>query len=127
MQEIIYVCKSINNKNVREGELKILRKSNKDSLCFEFGENEMFLKKRFYNNETDFENDFKKLQELKEKYENNPVPKKSQDKEDKSNDINNKTSNNEMKDNKIVDDNMNNNNIINDNIIDNILDKKIKK
>ena len=24
--EIIYVCNSINNKNVREGELKILRK-----------------------------------------------------------------------------------------------------
>lgn len=123
MQEIIYVCKSINNKNVREGELKILRKSNKDSLCFEFGENEMFLKKRFYNNETDFENDFKKLQELKEKYENNPVPKKSQDKEDKENitfeaeKVNDENSNSETKNNKMV----------NDNIIDNILDKKMKK
>ena len=27
MSEIIYVCSSINNKNIREGELKILRKS----------------------------------------------------------------------------------------------------
>lgn len=67
MGEIIYVCNSINNKNVREGELKILRKSNYDKLCFEFGESEMNLKKRFYNNQADFEKDFNALLKLKEK------------------------------------------------------------
>lgn len=69
MSEIIYKCKSINNKNVREGELVILRKSEKDELCFEFGENEINLKKRFYNNKTDFENDFKALEKLKQSKE----------------------------------------------------------
>lgn len=66
MSEIIYVCKSINNKNVREGELNILRKCNKDDLCFEFGESEINLKKRYYNNEKDFEDDFKALEKLRE-------------------------------------------------------------
>ena len=69
MSEIIYVCKSTNNKNVREGELKILRKSRDNDLCFEFGANEMFLKKRFYNNEKDFKEDFENLQNLKKQAE----------------------------------------------------------
>ena len=69
MNEIIYTCKSINNKNVRQGELKILRKSKDDELCFEFGESEINLKKRFYNNEKDFEEDFNALLKLKEKEE----------------------------------------------------------
>lgn len=71
MSEIIYVCKSVNNKNVREGELKILRKSNSNELCFEFGENEMNLKKRFYDNEKDFEYDFNELTKLKTKSDEN--------------------------------------------------------
>lgn len=69
MSEIIYVCKSTNNKNVREGELKILRKNRDNDLCFEFGANEMFLKKRFYNNEKDFKEDFENLQNLKKQAE----------------------------------------------------------
>ncbi len=68
MAEIIYVCKSINNKNVRQGELKILRKSKEENqLCFEFGENEMNIKKRFYDNAEDFEHDFNALLKLQEK------------------------------------------------------------
>ena len=69
MAEIIFVCRSKNNKNVRDNELKILRKNKKLGLCFEFGENEMKLKKRFYDDENIFEEDFKKLQEIKAKIE----------------------------------------------------------
>ena len=69
MSEIIYVCSSVNNKNIREGELKILRKSPYDKLCFEFGESEINLKKRFYDNEADFEKDYNALLKLKEKAE----------------------------------------------------------
>lgn len=69
MYEIIYTCKSINNKNVRRGELKILRKNKELELCFEFGESELNLKKRFYNNEKDFESDFAALSKLKEQDE----------------------------------------------------------
>lgn len=69
MAEIVFVCRSTNNKNVRDNELKILRKSKDLNLCFEFGANEMNLKKRFYDNEKIFEEDFKKLQEIKESLE----------------------------------------------------------
>lgn len=67
--EIIYVCNSINNKNVRNGELKILRKIEKE-LYFEFGETEMNIKKRFYNDIETLNKDFNELQKLKEKEEN---------------------------------------------------------
>ncbi len=69
MAEIVFVCRSKNNKNVRDNELKILRKNKSLGLCFEFGENEMNLKKRFYDNEKIFEEDFAKLQEIKKKIE----------------------------------------------------------
>lgn len=105
MSEIIYVCKSTNNKNVREGELKILRKSRDNDLCFEFGANEMFLKKRFYNNEKDFKEDFENLQKLKEKYDNET---KEENKTNQSSSI----FENKIEDNKVSED---------------ILDKKIKK
>lgn len=82
MSEIIYVCSSVNNKNVREGELKILRKSTYDKLCFEFGESEMNLKKRFYDNETDFEKDYNALLNLKEKAE-----KVSEEKEENTDEL----------------------------------------
>lgn len=62
--EIIYVCHSTNNKNVREGELEILRKF-EDKLYFEFGENEMNLKKRFYDDVETLNKDFKALEKLK--------------------------------------------------------------
>lgn len=108
MSEIIYVCKSKNNKNVREGELKILRKSTNNNLCFEFGENEMFLKKRFYDNEKDFKEDFEKLQKLKEKFDSESKEKKAQNKTNESRNIfENKIEDNEM--------------------VDGIFDKKMKK
>ena len=65
---IIYVCHSKNNKNVREGELEILRKF-EDKLYFEFGENEMNLKKRFYDDVETLNKDFKALLKLKDNKE----------------------------------------------------------
>lgn len=62
--EIIYVCESKNNKNVRKCELKILRKF-EDNLYFEFGENEMNLKKRFYDDVKTLRKDYDALLELK--------------------------------------------------------------
>ena len=67
MYEIIYVCNSVNNKNVRRGELEILRKVADNELCFEFGKDEMNLKKRFYSNKEDLEKDYNALLKLKEK------------------------------------------------------------
>ena len=66
--EIIYVCNSTNNKNVREGELEILRK-HEDQLYFEFGENQMNIKKRFYNDVETLNKDFNALLKLKESKE----------------------------------------------------------
>jgi hypothetical protein len=62
--EIIYVCKSINNKNVREGELEILRKY-QDSLYFEFGESEMNIKRRFYKDAETLNKDYNALMMIK--------------------------------------------------------------
>lgn len=67
--EIIYVCNSINNKNVRNGELKILRKIEKE-LYFEFGETEMNIKKRFYNDIETLNKDFNALKKLQEEEKN---------------------------------------------------------
>jgi arsenate reductase-like glutaredoxin family protein len=66
--EIIYVCNSINNKNVRDGELKILRKY-EDKLYFEFGESETNIKKRFYKDLETLNKDFEELSKLKENEE----------------------------------------------------------
>ena len=62
--EIIYVCHSINNKNVRDGELNILEKY-PEKLYFEFGENNMNIKKRFYNDLETLNKDFENLLKLK--------------------------------------------------------------
>lgn len=62
--EIIYVCKSTNNKNVREGELEILRK-HEDSLYFEFGESEMNIKKRYYDDLKTLNEDYNALMMIK--------------------------------------------------------------
>lgn len=64
--EVIYVCNSINNKNVREGELNILKKY-EEQLYFVFGSDEMNTKKRFYNNLETLNKDFDALLKLKEK------------------------------------------------------------
>lgn len=84
--EIIYVCHSTNNKNVREGELEILRKS-EDKLYFEFGENEMNLKKRFYDDVETLNKDFKALEKLK----NNKEIKTEEVSEEKTEEVENET------------------------------------
>lgn len=62
--EIIFRCNSINNKNIREGELKILRK-NETGLYFEFGENEINRKKRYYKDIESLNEDYEKVLKLK--------------------------------------------------------------
>lgn len=62
---IIFVCNSINNKNIRQGELEILRK-HEDKLYFEFGSNELNIKKRFYKDIETLNQDFEKIQKIKE-------------------------------------------------------------
>lgn len=79
---IILVCESINNKNIREGELKILRKY-EDELYFEFGESETNVKKRFYKDLETLNKDYKKALELKEKEEKNTLEVDELDKEKK--------------------------------------------
>lgn len=71
--EIIMVCNSINNKNIRSNELNILRK-HEDELYFEFGESEMNIKKRFYKDIETLNKDFERVKELKE----NPIVKEEQ-------------------------------------------------
>ena len=66
--DIVYTCNSINNKNVRGNELKILRKV-EDQLCFEFGESENNTKRRFYRNLETLNKDFEELEKIKEKME----------------------------------------------------------
>lgn len=65
---IIYRCNSINNTLVRKGELKILRK-HLESLYFEFGADEINVKKRYYKDEATLNKDFNALLSLKEKEE----------------------------------------------------------
>lgn len=72
--EIIYVCNSINNKNVRGGELNILEK-HEEQLYFEFGSDRMNTKKRFYNDIDTLNKDFNELLKLKEKRETKEVEK----------------------------------------------------
>ena len=62
--EIVFVCNSVNNKNVRANELVVLRK-NEDQKYFEFGENENNIKKRFYNDVETLNKDFNELLKLK--------------------------------------------------------------
>lgn len=62
--EIIYICDSVNNRNVREGELEILRKFD-DQKYFEFGEDEMNIKKRYYKDLETLNKDFEALLKLK--------------------------------------------------------------
>lgn len=62
--DIIYVCNSINNKNIRKGELEILRKY-EDKLYFEFGTSETNIKKRFYNDLKTLNKDYDAILKLK--------------------------------------------------------------
>lgn len=78
--EIIYVCNSTNNKNVREGELEILR-AFPEKLYFEFGESETNIKKRFYNDLETLNKDFNALLKLKEGDGNGPKSEEPEPKE----------------------------------------------
>ena len=71
VNEIVYVCNSINNKNVRGTELKILRK-NEEELYFEFGESESNIKKRFYRNVDVLNKDYSAIEKIKEELEAEP-------------------------------------------------------
>lgn len=66
--DIVFTCNSINNKNVRGNELKILRKM-ENELCFEFGETENNVKKRFYKDLETLNNDFNQIEKIKEELE----------------------------------------------------------
>lgn len=77
--DIIYVCHSVNNKNVRRGELKILR-NREEELYFEFGEIETNIKKRFYNDKETLRKDFAALQKLKAEEEKEKENKVEEDK-----------------------------------------------
>ncbi len=91
--EIIYVCNSINNKNVRSGELNILEK-HEEQLYFEFGSDKMNIKKRFYNDIETLNKDFNALLKLKNKekqeekeYQENKAKNKKENLEKKSEEI----------------------------------------
>ena len=62
--EIVYVCNSTNNKNVRANELEILEK-HEEGLYFEFGENRINTKKRFYDDIETLNKDFDELLKIK--------------------------------------------------------------
>lgn len=76
--DVVFVCDSVNNKNVRGNELAILRKV-EDQLCFEFGESENNIKKRFYRNLETLNKDFEKLEKIKEKMEAEKVSVKEEE------------------------------------------------
>jgi hypothetical protein len=79
--EIIFKCNSINNKNIREGELKILRK-NDSGLYFEFGENEMNKKKRYYKDLDSLNKDYEKVLKLKSESDKKEEVKKAEQEEE---------------------------------------------
>lgn len=66
--DIVYVCDSINNKNIRGNELNILRKV-EGELYFEFGETENNIKKRYYKDVETLDKDFEKISKIKENLE----------------------------------------------------------
>lgn len=71
--EIIFVCNSVNNKNVRANELKILEK-HPEELYFIFGENNVNTKKRYYKDLETLNKDYNELLKIKTDLEN---PKKN--------------------------------------------------
>lgn len=70
--EVVYVCNSTNNKNVRANELNVLRKF-EDKLYFEFGDSENNIKKRFYKDVEVLNKDFKAIEKIKSKIEEEKI------------------------------------------------------
>lgn len=81
--EIIYVCKSKNNKNIRDGELNILRKS-ENLLCFEFGTDENNIKRRFYDDSKTLNEDFDALMKIKEGVKEEKIEEKIEEKKEEN-------------------------------------------
>ena len=77
--DIVFVCNSVNNKNVRGNELEILRKV-EDQLYFEFGETENNVKKRFYKDLGTLNSDFEKLNQIKEDLEKKATIEEAEEK-----------------------------------------------
>lgn len=94
--EIIYVCNSINNKNIRRGELKILRK-NEEELYFEFGESESNIKKRFYRNIETLNKDYEAVERLKNKEDIKEVEIREVEKEEAAEEMKEEPRENKMK------------------------------
>lgn len=84
--EIIYVCKSKNNKNIRDGELNILRKS-QNLLCFEFGADENNIKRRFYDDSKTLNEDFDALMKIKEGVKKEKKEEEKENEEEKKQDV----------------------------------------
>lgn len=63
--EVVFTCRSINNKKVRANELNILEKNEK-GLFFVFGENNVNAKKRYYNDLKTLNEDFEQLKKIKD-------------------------------------------------------------
>lgn len=70
--DVVYVCDSINNKNIRGNELNILRKV-EGELYFEFGESENNIKKRYYKDVETLDKDFEKISKIKDNLEKQKV------------------------------------------------------
>ena len=64
--EIIYKCRSVNNKNVRANELAILEK-HPEELYFIIGADNINTKKRYYNDLKTLNEDYEELVKMKEK------------------------------------------------------------
>lgn len=94
--EVIYVCNSINNKNIRRGELKILRK-NEEELYFEFGESESNIKKRFYRNIETLNKDYEAVERLKNKEDGKEVEIREVEKEEAAEEMEEEPRENKMK------------------------------
>lgn len=86
--EIVFVCNSVNNKNVRANELAVLRK-NEDQKYFEFGENENNIKKRFYKDLETLNKDFEEILQIKKNLETAELKEIKEDsKEEKKEEFN---------------------------------------
>lgn len=94
--EVIYVCNSINNKNIRRGELNILRK-NEEELYFEFGELESNIKKRFYRNVETLNKDYEAVERLKNKEDKKEVEMQEEVREEVKEEVKEELRENKMK------------------------------
>lgn len=67
--DVIYECRSVNNKRVRGNELEMLEKR-PDELCIIIGENFKNTKKRIYKDIETLNQDYSELEKIKKNLEN---------------------------------------------------------